>query len=255
MSIFLPFRTSASSPADGTSPDTRQASRTVRVLLTGVAMATSLGFAALPTTPAAALVVAGETADAAAASHTAPDSQTVELAGLQQPVAEHAEYLAEAYVAPAPAPEPAAPAAAAATGAVVWPVPAGTRVSDSFGPRSAPCDGCSTFHDGLDLNPGAGTPIVAMADGVVTVAANDSGGLGTHVDIQYVVDGQSVSSSYGHMEYGSMTVSVGETVSAGQLIGVVGTTGQSTGPHLHLEMYYTDGVRFDPAGWLNTYAG
>lgn len=265
MPSFLPPRlfTPASSTATDSSPDKGSTSRTMRVLLTGVAMATSLGFAALPTTAAAAVVVAGEAADAATTTRTVSGllpvggvgTQSVTAAGEQNVVAAQAEYSAEAYVAPAPEPAPAPAAAAPAAGLVVWPVPVGTRVSDSFGPRSAPCDGCSTFHDGLDLNPGAGTPIVSIADGVVVVATNDSGGLGTHVDIQHVVDGQTVTSSYGHMEYGSMSVSVGETVSAGQLIGVVGSTGQSTGPHLHLEMFYSDGVRFDPAGWLNTYAG
>ncbi|WP_129586677.1 M23 family metallopeptidase [Microterricola viridarii] len=223
-------------------------------------MATSLGFAALPTTAATAAVLADENADAAALLRAAPESQSVEAlntvqSGASPLVAEQASYLADAYVAPAPEPVAAPAAAAPAVGLVVWPVPVGTRVSDAFGPRSAPCDGCSTFHDGLDLNPGAGTPVVAIADGVVVEAANDSGGLGTHVDIRHVVDGQTVLSSYGHMEYGSMTVSVGQTVSAGQLLGVVGTTGQSTGPHLHLELYHADGVRFDPAGWLATYAG
>ncbi len=231
----------------------------MRVLLTGVAMATSLGFAALPTTAAAAAVLAEETAEAAATTRSVPESQPADAvaagqAGAARIVAEQADYLADAYVAPAPQPAAAA-AAGPAVGVILWPVPAGTRVSDGFGPREAPCDGCSTYHDGLDLNPGAGTPILSLADGVVVMASNDSGGLGTHVEIEHVIDGQTMTSSYGHMEYGSMSVSVGETVSAGQLLGVVGSTGQATGPHLHLELFYGDGVRFDPAAWLNAHAG
>lgn len=125
-----------------------------------------------------------------------------------------------------------------------------SRISGGFGPREAPCAGCSTFHDGADITPGNGAPIVSIADGVVVTAEENNGGLGVHVEVQHNVGAQVVTSSYGHMQYGSIAVSVGQQVTAGQLIGLVGSTGQSTGPHLHLEMYYADGVRFDALPWL-----
>jgi murein DD-endopeptidase MepM/ murein hydrolase activator NlpD len=135
---------------------------------------------------------------------------------------------------------------------VVWPVDP-SRISDGFGPRSAPCSGCSSVHDGIDFNPGVGAPIVSLADGVVITATESGGGLGVYVEIQHNIGGELVTSLYAHQQYGSLQVSVGQRVSAGQTIGAVGTTGQSTGPHLHLEMYGADGVRFDGLAWLQAH--
>jgi murein DD-endopeptidase MepM/ murein hydrolase activator NlpD len=160
---------------------------------------------------------------------------------------------------PPPVPMAVAAVAGDATpvGATVrWPFGGATRISDGFGPRSAPCGGCSTFHDGLDMNPGAGTPIGAVADGVVSsVTAFDGGGLGVHVMIDHVVDGQKVTSTYGHMLAGSAAVSEGQSVIAGQLLGAVGSTGQSTGAHLHLEIHLDGVTAVDPYGWLTQHAG
>jgi murein DD-endopeptidase MepM/ murein hydrolase activator NlpD len=157
---------------------------------------------------------------------------------------------------PVTAAAPAAAAPAAVGAAVTWPFAGSTRISDGYGPRQAPCAGCSTFHDGLDMNPGAGTPIGSIAAGVVSsVTAFDDGGLGVHVMIDHVVDGQNVTSTYGHMESGSVAVSEGESVSPGQLLGNVGSTGQSTGPHLHLELHLDGTTAIDPYGWLVEHAG
>ncbi|WP_022894843.1 M23 family metallopeptidase [Agromyces subbeticus] len=136
------------------------------------------------------------------------------------------------------------------TDAVVWPVLSPDRRSSGFGPRSAPCAGCSTNHDGVDFNPGNGTPVMSIADGVVVLATENGGGLGVNVEVQHNIGGELITSSYGHMQFGSLGVSVGDRVTAGQQIGLVGTTGQSTGPHLHLEMFGVDGVRFDGFAWL-----
>jgi murein DD-endopeptidase MepM/ murein hydrolase activator NlpD len=135
---------------------------------------------------------------------------------------------------------------------VVWPVDP-SRISDGFGPRSAPCGGCSSVHDGIDFNPGAGAPIVSLADGVVITATEGGGGLGAYVEVQHNIDGVLVTSLYAHMQYGSIQVATGQRVSAGDPIGAVGSTGQSTGPHLHLEMYGADGVRFDGLAWLQAH--
>ena len=160
-------------------------------------------------------------------------------------------------VAPAATAAAPAEAAPAAVGpAVTWPFAGSTRISDGYGPRAAPCGGCSTFHDGLDMNPGAGAPIGSIAAGVVSsVTSFDDGGLGVHVMIDHVVGGQNVTSTYGHMQAGSVAVSEGESVSAGQLIGKVGSTGQSTGPHLHLELHLGGTTAIDPYAWLVEHAG
>lgn len=141
------------------------------------------------------------------------------------------------------------------TDLVVWPVVDPGRVSDGFGPRSAPCAGCSSSHDGVDFIPGVGTPVMSIADGVVVLATENGGGLGVNVEVQHNIDGELVTSSYAHMQYGSLAVSVGQQVTAGQQLGLVGTTGQSTGPHLHLEMFKADGVRFDGMAWLHARLG
>ena len=160
-------------------------------------------------------------------------------------------------VTAAPPPPPVVQVAAVArgTGAVRWPVPESTRVSGDYGPRNAPCAGCSTFHKGADLVPGYGTPITAIANGVVTaVSASDSGGLGVYAVIEHIVDGRTVSSVYGHMVSGSLALHVGESVSVGQLVGNVGSTGQSTGAHLHFEILLDGATPTDPLAWLDAHA-
>ncbi len=154
-----------------------------------------------------------------------------------------------------PPPTETSVAALSATGLVMWPVPSDTRISSGFGPRSSPCDGCSTDHDGLDLNAGDGATIQAMADGVVVTATDDGGGYGSYVEIEHQIGGEKITSLYAHMQNGSIGVSVGDQVAAGTLVGLVGSTGQATGPHLHLELFGADGVRFDPYAWLTAHAG
>lgn len=130
---------------------------------------------------------------------------------------------------------------------VQWPVPAGTPISSGFGIRE--CDGCATDHTGTDFNPGSGYPIQAIADGVVTEAGWDSTGYGNKVVVQHVIDGQPVSTLYAHMQEDSIAVAVGQTVPRGTVLGLVGSTGVSTGAHLHLSVII-DGVMVDPYPWL-----
>ncbi|MGW4931162.1 M23 family metallopeptidase [Agromyces sp. NPDC004153] len=134
---------------------------------------------------------------------------------------------------------------------IVWPVIDWSKRASGFGPRDAPCSGCSTYHDGVDFNPGNGTPVMSVADGVVVLATENGGGLGVNVEVQHNIGGELITTSYAHMQYGSLQVSEGQRVSAGQQLGLVGTTGQSTGPHLHLEMFGADGARFDGFAWLS----
>ena len=136
---------------------------------------------------------------------------------------------------------------------VQWPVDPSSPVSSPFGHRAAPCASCSTFHRGVDFTPGAGTPIAAITDGVVTEVGNPSGELGVYVIIQHNIDGEVVSSVYGHMAYGSMHLSVGQKVSRGSIVGDTGDTGESTGPHLHFGILDAAGTPISPLAWMGTH--
>jgi len=196
------------------------------------------------------------------ASVYAPAEDTISLDPQELAVASEAELQpmdSEAYAveaAPPPIVSEVAGVGAVSvveTGAIVWPVVDWSKRASGFGPRDAPCSGCSTFHDGVDFNPGNGTPVMSVADGVVVLATENGGGLGVNVEVQHNIGGELITTSYAHMQYGSLQVSEGQRVSAGQQIGLVGTTGQSTGPHLHLEMFGSDGVRFDGFAWLSSH--
>jgi murein DD-endopeptidase MepM/ murein hydrolase activator NlpD len=135
--------------------------------------------------------------------------------------------------------------------AIQWPFLVGVPISTDFGPRIPPCDGCSSFHKGLDMNPGVNTPIQAVADGVVReVSRTDKSGLGVYAIIDHTIDGRLVSSLYAHMTEGTLALAVGDPVLVGQLVGNVGNTGQSTGPHLQLEILLNGITPTDPYAWL-----
>lgn len=102
----------------------------------------------------------------------------------------------------------------------------------------------SRTHYGLDLI--GGSEIVAVMPGTVTVAQNGYGGYGTAVKIDH---GNGYQTLYGHMVLGSLKVGVGDTVSAGQLLGIMGETGDSEGVHLHFELWKDD-VRINPYPFL-----
>lgn len=135
-----------------------------------------------------------------------------------------------------------------------WPIAPGTPLVSGYGPRS--CGGCSSYHEGADFTAPAGTPIWAMASGVV-VETNAPGysALGVHARIQHVIDGQVIETVYAHMTSGSLAVGVGDTVTAGQAIGGVGCTGSCTGNHLHFEVHPGGGAAVDPVAWLSSRLG
>jgi len=137
-------------------------------------------------------------------------------------------------------------------GPIRWPFPTPSPITDRFGPRIAPCSGCSTNHMGVDFTPGAGVPIYAIADGVVSLQ-QEGGYYGNHVYIDHVIDGQKVRSLYAHMQWGSSPLRTGDTVKVGDFVGLVGATGMVTGAHLHLEIEI-DGVKVDPFEWLRSNA-
>ncbi|HJC59528.1 MAG TPA: peptidoglycan DD-metalloendopeptidase family protein [Candidatus Dietzia intestinigallinarum] len=109
-------------------------------------------------------------------------------------------------------------------------------------------------HRGIDLAADDGTPMYAMAGGVV-VEAGAASGFGNWIVIDHTIDGQSYSTVYGHMWDDGVAVSAGDTVTAGQHIGEVGNNGQSTGAHLHLEVWeggrLSGGAETDPQQWLD----
>ena len=135
-----------------------------------------------------------------------------------------------------------------------WPVPAGTPMSSAFGPRS--CSGCSSFHQGVDLNASAGTPIWAMATGVVLPPLGSGySSYGVHVRIQSVVNGEMVETLYAHMQSGSVQVVTGQTVAPGQVIGAMGCTGSCSGTHVHFEIQPGGGAPVDPVAWMRARLG
>lgn len=134
------------------------------------------------------------------------------------------------------------------TGPVRWPFPVAVPISDGFGWRASPCSGCSSNHKGVDLLGGDGRPIYAVADGVVRVR-NEAGGFGNHAYIESEIDGQQIQVLYAHMKTGSSPLQAGDRVAVGTYVGLVGGTGQVTGPHLHLELA-VDGLKVDPFAWI-----
>src|SRR5699024_1924319 len=136
---------------------------------------------------------------------------------------------------------------------VVFPLPEGTWTPTSpFGPRIHPITGEESFHTGSDFSAPDGTPILAAADGTVTVSeySDAAGGI---VVIEHTIDGSTVATAYVHSWEHGIHVTVGDRVAAGQHIADVGSSGMSTGPHLHFEVREggTDGEYIDPAAWLN----
>ncbi len=113
--------------------------------------------------------------------------------------------------------------------ALAWPVSA--RVTSSFGLRRHPILGYARMHKGIDFGARWGSPIVASADGVVS-RAGWAGGYGKQVRIAHE---SAIATSYSHMS--RILVAPGSLVRQGQMIGYVGSTGLSTGPHLHYETY------------------
>lgn len=135
----------------------------------------------------------------------------------------------------------------ATNGAMIWPIAMdGTFVTSPYGVRLHPIQGIYKKHDGLDISASGvyGAPIVAAADGMV-IFAGVMGGYGNCVMISH---GNGLSSLYGH---GSEIVAqIGQTVKQGDVIMKVGSTGNSTGPHLHFELR-KDGVVIDPVPYFN----
>jgi len=115
-----------------------------------------------------------------------------------------------------------------------------TRVASGFGYRIDPIYKTVKLHAGLDFAAPQGTPIYATANGTVTVAGNTGNGYGNHVVINH---GYGYETLYGHMV--KVKAKVGQQIKRGEVIGYVGSTGKSTGPHCHYEVH-KNGQKIDP---------
>jgi murein DD-endopeptidase MepM/ murein hydrolase activator NlpD len=106
------------------------------------------------------------------------------------------------------------------------------RIGSLFGYRTDPFYKVSKFHEGIDFAAAVGTPIYATGDGIVSVAAYNSGGYGNEIEINH---GFSYETKYAHLS--KIKVKVGQRVKRGEIIGLMGNTGKSTAPHLHYEVH------------------
>lgn len=135
------------------------------------------------------------------------------------------------------------------TAAIQWPFAVGVPITYGFGMR----DG--RMHEGVDFVPGEGSPVQAIADGTVRIATESGGAFGVTVLIDHEVDGQLISSRYGHMLYGSLQVTQGQKVTVGTFLGRTGDTGRSFGAHTHFELLQNGTTPIDPIPWLREHTG
>ncbi|MDO9395605.1 MAG: M23 family metallopeptidase, partial [Herbiconiux sp.] len=215
------------------------------IFATGIAVATTMPATALHSASASTLQEASATSVGAPAQMlTTGETLTSTVARDGYGVRDVAALRAAGYrIADTFTNNPASP--------VQWPFPIGVPISDGFGHRESPGGIGSTDHKGVDFTPGQGTPIQVIADGVVSkVVPSDGGGLGVYVIVDHVIDGQKVSSVYGHMLTGSIEVEEGQVVKVAQTVGRVGNTGTSTGAHLHFEIRLDGVTAVDPMVWL-----
>lgn len=170
------------------------------------------------------------------------DSVEAELEQVQELIDEKsAELWAQQQASQSPAPGYTGGGVTVTGGYYAWPSYC-TYVSSPFGPRTHPIYGQLRPHTGVDIAAAYGTAVTAAASGVVTLAVPDFGsvGYGTYVAIYHP---NGTTTLYAHMS--ALAVSPGQSVSQGQVIGYVGSTGASTGPHIHFEIR-VNGVCVDP---------
>jgi murein DD-endopeptidase MepM/ murein hydrolase activator NlpD len=135
-----------------------------------------------------------------------------------------------------------APGAGSGSG---WVRPAGGWITSGYGVRVNPYTGAVAMHDGLDLGSGCSTAIVAASAGTVEYVG-PYGGYGNYVRIDH---GGGIKTAYGHIVAGGFRVAPGQQVAAGTLVALVGSTGNSTGCHLHFETHVGGGT-VDPVGFM-----
>jgi len=131
-----------------------------------------------------------------------------------------------------------------------WPV-IDPIISSGYGNRIPSCKSCSAYHTGVDFVPGRGTPVMSAMRGIVHTVEY-SGGYGMHVVIEHDLHSQVWHTVYAHLKNNSVPKNIkpGTYVEIGDIIGKVGSTGTSTGPHLHFEVRI-DGIKVNPMPILN----
>ncbi|MFC6356015.1 M23 family metallopeptidase [Luethyella okanaganae] len=169
------------------------------------------------------------------AAKAAVDTATAELSALQPSVVAAIEVR----------PLPVVPSDTGQLSDQNWALPTAGAVTDGFGPRPARPAGAGPFHYGADISSGCNAWIRAASSGTV-VEAGPNGGLGNWVLIDH---GAGVKTGYAHIVDGGIVVSVGDTVTAGAPIALTGSTGTSTGCHLHFEVRI-NGARVDPEPFM-----
>jgi murein DD-endopeptidase MepM/ murein hydrolase activator NlpD len=138
-----------------------------------------------------------------------------------------------------------------------WPTDV-KEISSDYGWRPKPCKACSSDHKGIDFVPGLGEPVYAAMDGIVS-RVDYGGGFGMHVYIDHIAvtnnKPEKWQTIYAHLQKDSVPegIFIGNIVEAGTVIGAVGNTGTSTGPHLHFEIL-VEGENVDPEKYLKMYA-
>ena len=135
-------------------------------------------------------------------------------------------------------------------GVMIWPTLTTSYITSSFGTRLHPIQGIIKNHDGIDIGGNMGDPIYAAADGVIIYSDYNNGGYGNMVMIDHGLneEGIKIVTLYGHGS--KLLKTVGDTVKQGDIIMEVGSTGNSTGPHVHFEVR-ENGLSVDPKKYLS----
>lgn len=250
----------AAAPARTVAAGRHVVANAARIAAVGGVMAVAASLAIGMTVPATSLMAtaSSETVDAAASATTSAPR-----------VAVVAEAVDAAAVAPAPSRDSYTAGSSAAlqmasyqaaglgyapgyvptTGSIRWPFPYSTTMSSGFGEYRG-----DSIHTGLDFNPGIGSPVQSIAAGTVISAGwGPTSALGYYVVVQHEINGELIESTYAHMIDGSSSLAPGQSIPVGTIVGEVGNTGLSTGPHLHL-IIKVNGVAVDPYEWLSTNA-
>ncbi|MGO4679524.1 M23 family metallopeptidase [Microbacterium sp. 2MCAF23] len=241
--------------------------RTFAVLAAVGALVTAIALPALATGAASPATASPATAEQIAAGHaqsivvaseatavsgtrgsfTATTPQEIEQKKAAEAALAAAKAAAEAAAKPSVASVRTNMAPIASPGQVIYPMAAGSyTLSDGFGAARS-----GRSHMGQDFAAPIGTPIYAAADGCVTISQDGYGGYGETIELSHpaLSGANAIATLYGHMNYGSRAVSVGQCVTAGQYLGEVGNTGWVSGSCLHFEVLVNN-TEIDPLAWL-----